>query len=190
MTASHWASLVLIGLLIGGITFSLWQGSSLVDELLKLKQRKLFREDLAISLMHKGKSLTLRHVQQIAETRNVTQIEIQRSLKVLLREVLAERNLSLAPHQDWIESLLSEMKDREPFEGLPSEIRIHLERLREEMHTTSHKLEPLTTKIRELVSLKSREYRLQKYYTLGGFVIGVVGLAFAAYAYWFPVVPK
>ncbi|MFC7300295.1 hypothetical protein [Cognatiluteimonas weifangensis] len=180
----------MIALLIGAAAFAFWQGSTLVDELLRLKQRKLFREDIALSLMHKGKSLTLQHVQQIAETRNVTQLDIQRTLRVLLREVLAERNLSLCPHQDWLESLLREMKDREPFEGLPSEIRIHLERLREEMPASSHKLEPLTTQIRELVALKGREYRLQKYYTVGGFILGVIGLGFAAYAYWFPVVPK
>src|SRR5690606_11807050 len=110
------------------------------DEFIRLKQRKLFRQDIALSLMHKGEQLTLHHVQQIAQTRSISQNDIQRTLRILLREVLAERNLSLTRYQGLLESMLSEMKKTEPFEGLPSEIRIHLERLREEMQVDPVKL--------------------------------------------------
>lgn len=186
MTISQVFSIGLGALLIGGILFVLWQGSSIADEIIRLKWRKVFSEDLALALMHRGKNLTLQHVQQIAETRGVTQHDIQRTLKILLREVLAERNISLQEHQGLIESFIKQMKEREPFDGLPNEVRIHLERLREEMLPNPEKLEPLTVQIRELVALKGREHRNQKYYTVGGFAVGILGLAFATYAYWFP----
>ncbi|WP_408951440.1 hypothetical protein [Lysobacter sp. Hz 25] len=189
MILTQWFSLGLVILLLAVSVFAFWQGSSLVDELLKLKKQKIFSADLVLALLNRGKSLTLQHIQQIAETRGVTQHEIQRTLKILLREVLAQRNLSLQEHQPLIESLIKEMKEREPFDGLPNEIRIHLERLREDMQASPDRLEPLTIQIRELVTLKSREYRVQKYYTIGGFLLGVIGLAFAAYTYWFPPQP-
>lgn len=186
-TVSQWLSLGLLILLVGCTCYMLYQGNTLVDELIRRKQRKSFMEDLTLALIHKGNVVSLQQIQQIAETRGVTQHDIQRCLKVLLREVLAQRNLSLQEHQPRIEGLIKEMKIREPFDGLPNELRIHLERLRDDLHQTPEHLEPLTIQIRELVALKSREHRVQKYYTVGGFALGVIGLAFAAYAYWVPV---
>lgn len=186
-TIPQWLSIALLTLLAGGFCYLLYQGNTLIDELLRLKQRKVFMEDLTLTLIHKGKALSLQQIQQVAETRGVTQHDIQRCLKILLREVLAQRNLSLQEHQPHIEGLIKEMKIREPFDGLPNELRIHLERLRDDLHQTPERLEPLTIQIRELVAVKSREYRVQKYYSVGGFALGVLGLAFAAYAYWVPV---
>lgn len=188
-TFSQWLSFGLLTLFVCGFCYMLYQGNTLVDELVRRKQHKTFMEDLTLTLIHKGKALSLQQIQQIAETRGVTQHEIQRCLKILLREVLAQRNLSLQEHQSYIEGLIKEMKIKEPFDGLPNELRIHLERLRDDLHQTPEKLEPLTIQIRELATLKSREYRLQKYYTVGGFAVGLVGLAFAAFAYWVPHAP-
>lgn len=179
-------SATLIGLLIGSVIVLLWQMTTLLDELIKLKTRKLFREDVTMALINRGDKLTIEHIQSIAETRGVTQNDIQKTLKVLLRELLAERNISLQRHQSEIEKFLSVLREKEPFEGLPNEVRLHLERLKDELNIRAEKLEPLTIQIRELVSIKHREARLQKYYTVGGFVLGVVGLAFAAYTYFYP----
>lgn len=179
-------SVTLVLLLICGVLYLFWQSSSLVDEYFKYKQRRLFREDLTMAILNKSCSFTLQHMQQIAETRSVTQQDIQKTLKVLLREVLTDRNISLQPHQTVIETFISNMKDREPFEGLPNEIRIHLDRLKDELKISSERLEPLTIQIRELVSINTREKKVQKYYTVGGFVLGVVGLGFAAYTYYVP----
>ncbi|WCE05903.1 hypothetical protein [Pseudoxanthomonas sp. JBR18] len=173
--------------LFAGVIFSFWLGVSLTEEIIKQKNKKKFSEDLALSIIHKGKNLSLRQIQEIAETRGATQHDIQNNLKILLREILAQRNLSLQEHQSLIESLLKEMRDREPFDGLPNEVRIHLERLREGMSQTPDALEPLAIQIRELVALKSREHRMQKYYTVGGFALGIIGLVFAAYSYWVPL---
>src|SRR5687767_15091864 len=112
MTISQWLTLGGAALLIVSAVFAFWQGGSFAEELIRLKQRKLFSEDLVLALLNRGKNLTLQHIQQIAETRNATQHDIQRCLKVLLREVLAQRNLSLQEHQGLIESFIKEMKER------------------------------------------------------------------------------
>lgn len=167
--------------------FAFWQMTSLLDEFLSLKQRRLFQEDLTMSILNSR--VTWEDVLHLAEVRGVKQSQIHRALKRMLREVLTGRNLSLAQHRHVIDGFLAKLKETEPFDGLPNELRIHLERLREQLHSHAP-LEPLTLQIRELVAINSRDRRLQKIYTVGGFVLGIVGLAFAAFTYLIPPQPK
>jgi hypothetical protein len=160
--------------------------NNVLDDLFSLKSARRFKEDVTMAIINNRAVLTWAHVLQIAETRSISQSQIHKTFKELLREVLAGRNISLAKERDLIETFIAKMKVTEPFQGLPNEVRIHLERLREALEEQPEKLEPLTAQIRELVAINNKEKRIQKYLTMAGFVIGIIGLGFAAYSYLYP----
>lgn len=170
--------------LIGAVAFLSWLLGSILDDYLAIKWRKQFEEDLALAV--KNSQPSWEQILQIAASRHVKHTQVYWFLQRLLRELLTGRNTDLAPHRTVIEAYIAKMKEAEPFEGMPNEIRIHLERLREHLPDATGVLEPLTTQIRELLSVNEKEKKQQKYYTAGGFFIGIVGFIFAAYAYFNP----
>jgi hypothetical protein len=126
------------------------------------------------------------HVSDIASTRNIKNTDVYWILQKFLREILTGRESDLASHQKIVEGYLTKIKEIEPFEGIPTEIRIHLERIKEQLSNDTMLMQPLTGQIRELLSVNEKEARQQKYYTVGGFFVGFVGLIFAAFAYFYP----
>lgn len=171
---------------VGGVI--LWMMNGLIDTFDFLSRRKKFEEDLrqAIATSQPPWETVL----DLARLRGLTAAQSSYVLRVLIREVLTGREPALKDHLSLIQGYLAAQRSKEPFEGIPDEIRIHLERLGERDHQAAPLLEPLTAQVRELLALKSREYRKQKLYTVGGFVIGVVGLLFAGYAYLYPLPPE
>ncbi|MHB1013925.1 MAG: hypothetical protein ACYC2W_01425 [Desulfurivibrionaceae bacterium] len=101
-----------------------------------------------------------------------------------MREILTGENKQLLAHKDLIRSYIEKHKEEEPFEGIPNDIRIHLERLREKINGQKELLDPLTNQIKDLLTINEKEKKHQKYYTIGGFFIGLLGFCFAIYSYF------
>lgn len=93
---------------------------------------------------------------------------------------------SLAAKKELIWDYMVQYQKDEPFEDIPSEIRIHLIRLRDQLHGHEHLLTPLTDKLKELLAVKNWENFRLKFFTVGGFMVGIVGLAFAVSSYLTP----
>ena len=168
MPIPEWLVITGIGVgLVGGATFFAWLLTSILTDYFSIKWRKQFEEDLALAV--KNSQPSWEQILQIATSRHVKHTEVYWVLQRLLRELLTGRNTDLSQHRAVIESYIAKMKEAEPFEGMPNEIRIHLERLREHLPSSSGILEPLTTQIRELLSVNEKEQKQQKYYTVGGF---------------------
>ena len=173
-----------IAFIIAVVSFFVWTLTSILEDYFSNKWRKLFEEDLALAV--KNSKPTWEQILLIAASRNVKHAQVHWVLQRLLRELLTGRNSDLAAHRSEIEAYIAKMKEAEPFEGIPDEIRIHLERLREHLSAQTGLLEPLTSQIRDLLALNEKEQRHQRYYTVGGFFLGIVGFTFAAYAYFVP----
>ncbi len=146
--------------------------------------RRQFKQEMVRAIQHTQP--TWQQMLDIAETSNVSAATTYHLARQLHKEILVGADKELQPHRALIEGYISTHKRTEPFEGLPNEVRIHLERLRDHLDGKEHFLEPLTIQIRELVSVHRKEHRTQKRYTTWGFFIGVAGTAFAAYAYFYP----
>jgi len=170
---------IAFALLICAFMFLAWILTSALEEYFKSKWEKEFEVDLVLAIKISQPSWP--QILQIAASRQVRNERIYWILQRLLREILTGRNTELASHRDLVESYIKQMKETEPFEGMPKEIRIHLERLREQLTTPAQSMEPLADQIRELLSVNDKEKRQQKYYTTGGFFVGILGLAFAVY---------
>lgn len=169
---------------VGVISFLAWQLGSIFEEYFRVKRRRQFALDLLQAVKHSQP--TWEELVDIASSRGVEQAVVYWMIRDLLREILTGRSSDLEPHRKELEAYLAKYRELEPFEGLPNEIRIHLERIKEQLQGKPQLLEPLTAQIRELVRVNERERRQQKYYTVGGFIVGFVGLLLAAYSYFFP----
>lgn len=158
--------------------------SGLVQLYFDIKWSREFEEDLLEAV--KTSQPSLDQILLIARTRQVKTASVYWILQRMLREILTGREATLLQHRGVIEKYIAAMDEAEPFEGMPSQIRIHLERLREQVPDARVLLDPLTAQIRELLAVNEKDKKQQRYYTVGGFILGVVGLFFAAIAYFFP----
>jgi hypothetical protein len=174
--------------IICAFMFLAWVLTSALEDYFKSKWEKDFNEDLILAIKISQPSWP--QILQIAASRQVRNERIYWILQRLLREILTGRNTELSAHRDLVESYIAQMKETEPFEGMPKEIRIHLERLREQLTTPAQSMEPLANQIRELLAVNDKERKQQKYYTTGGFFIGIFGLAFAIYPLVSPNTPS
>ncbi len=154
-----------------------------IEEFKEDSKRK-FKNEMVRAIIHTQPSWA--QMLDIAETSDVSVATTYQLARELLKDILTGTDKELQNHRPLIEAYISMHKRTEPFEGLPNEIRIHLERLRDHLDGKDHFLEPLTIQIRELVTVYKKDYKAQKRYTAWGFFIGVAGAIFAAYAYFYP----
>ncbi len=176
----EWLYIALISVgVVGGIIFISWMLGSILEGIFEMKRISNFSKDFKDTVIHSQPSWE--DIKEIASTRGLTQSKIQFTIREYYREIMAGREEDLSQHKELIKSYLSQYHKDEPFEGLPNEVRIHLERLRDQINGKEHLLDPLTTQIKDLLTIKQKEKRQQKYYTIGGFFVGLVGLAFALY---------
>lgn len=173
--------------ILGGGAFLLWMGNQIIDIWDTLRRRKQFDADLRASLAESQPSWE--KILDFASLRGLSRTQTNLVLRVAVRDALTGKSPDMKPHLPLLESYLASHRSSEPFEGMPNEIRMHLERLREHGPEAERLLEPLTTQIRDLLALKSREYTRQRLYTVGGFLLGVVGLLFAGFTYLYPPEP-
>lgn len=161
-----------------------WGLVTALQDYLSTKWRKQFKEDLQLAIKHSQPSWD--QLQGIAETRHIRNGEVYWILQGILRDILTGRNTELEDHREVVEGYLSKLKEIEPFDGIPSEIRIYLERVQEQLPKAPDLLQPLTSHIRELLAVNAKDKRQQKYFTIGGFFVGFVGLIFATLTYFYP----
>ncbi len=176
----EWFYILLIAIVfIGGMIFISWGLGSVLEDFFEMKQVSKFSKDFKDTVKHSKPSWE--DIKEIASTRGLTQSKIQFTIREYNREIMAGRVEDLSQHKELIKSYIAQYRKDEPFEGLPNEVRIHLERLRDQINGNEHLLEPLTTQIKDLLTINQKEKRQQKYYTIGGFFVGLAGLAFALY---------
>lgn len=174
--------------LIGGTSFLLAVAISIIGEYFKEKdyRTRKFRDELVAAIEHSQPKWP--QIVEIAETSSISVAVAHQITRELHKSILTGASQKLQPHRALLEGYIASHRRAEPFEGLPNEIRIHLERLNDALGDREHLLDPLTSEIKELVTIHKREYKMQKRYTSWGFFLGLVGLLFAAYAYFYPYV--
>lgn len=176
-----------VGVAVGGL-FALGFVSAAISEYTENKDRlkKKFKEELLAAIMYSQP--TWQQVIEIADTSQMPMAAVHQMVREFYKAILIGGAKDLLQHKDLIEEYIASHKRAEPFEGLPNEIRIHLERLSDALGKETHLLDPLTNEVRELVTVYKADYKLQKRYTSWGFFLGLVGLAFAAYSYFYPYI--
>jgi hypothetical protein len=180
-----WLTILLsLGVVVGLGSFFLWLISSITNDYAQFRARKEFQHDVVSAIPNSQP--TWDEIVDMAATRNVTTAGIDEVLRRIKRDVLTGRLATLQEHRGILDAYLSKHREKAPFDGLPNDMRLHLERIREQIASRAELLEPLTAQIRELVRMNEKDKRHQRYYTVGGFFVGFVSLIFAAYTYLYP----
>jgi len=173
---------------VGTSAFLGWFIITILDAVIEVtifnKAIKAFKEDFEGTVKHSQPDWP--EIKEIASLRGLSQSKIQLTLRNYIREIRAGRNEELEEHLELIKSYITEYRKDEPYEKLPSDIRIHLERIHEKIDDEVH-LEPLTNHIKELVSIKNKENKRLKFYTVGGFFVGILGIVLALFFYFAPL---
>lgn len=175
---------LLFGLLAFAALVILLVLNSIIDDLFKVKFSKIFLEDLKKATKHK--TLTPQQVTTLAESRHLDTRYTVYSVKKAIGDLLISEDENSKEIQH-LEIYLNHIKQIEPFEGVPIELRIHLERIKDQSPNLAGLLDPLAIQIKELATVRSREVKLQKYYTAGGFFVGLIGIAIAVWMYINPL---
>lgn len=153
---------------------------ALISAYVERKSIQEFREDLEGAVLNSQPNWD--SIRRIALTRGLKPYQIYPTLEEYIRDIKSGRNENLVPHLDLLEGYVDAYRHEEPFQSLPSDIRLHLERIRDRINEVEP-LEPLTVQIKDLLSIHTAEKKKAKFYTVGGFVFGVVGVAIAIFPY-------
>jgi len=140
-----------------------------------------FRKDLRRSIIHSQPEWE--EAKGMCYTNNISLTDLNLALLTLKRELLVGRDEELEPYRELIENYINRIKDEEPFAGLPGEIKMNLQKIRDKLKSGAILLEPLTTHIRELLEVKDKERKQMRLYTIGSFLIGILGFLFAIFVY-------
>lgn len=179
----EWIDTVLIaGGLLFGIGYLGWVFGVILEAYFEIKKVNAFKQDFEKAVKHSEPSWE--EMKEIVRTNNLAQSRVLGVFQNVMKKILTGEAQELEQHKDLIRSYIEKHNEEEPFEGMPSEVRIHLERLREKIEDRAALLDPLTAQIKDLLAMNEKDRKHQKYYTMGGFFVGIFGLLFAAFTYF------
>ena len=84
----------------------------------------------------------------------------------------------------YIKSLYEDTKKQAPFEGLPSDVKLHLERIKEALGDQNRNLmKPLATQLQDINIGNKRKNKTMWVLMIGSFIVGLVGVIMAFIPY-------
>ncbi|WP_162556258.1 hypothetical protein [Pseudomonas sp. 31-12] len=184
MNITEWASLLAVGgvLAIGGF----WVVNTVGDAIdLTIRERR-FHKDLLKAIKHSQPSW--QGVCAIAAIHGIPKKNAIRIVRVLRNEVVVGRDngSALKLHSKLLDEYIADYEAEEPFEGLPSNTRSSLERLRKDLGSSTDALHSVTDHFRELLEFHNTKNRRQRFYTFGGFLVGVAGFVYGVFISVYP----
>lgn len=179
MESSSWSLLIYLTILVLGLLYFLWIINSVTDLYITHKQRKNFKQALENALKH-NPCLTWEQVKVIADVRNLSQYSIGRCIDILIDEALAGKSNEIDVSK--LEQFKSNFRQDEPFEGIPHELKLPLEKIRKEITNGQELLEPLVGHLKEFSEENTKARKKQNIYGLIGVVVGIASLTYAFFS--------
>lgn len=166
-----------------------WVLMVIIDAWLQSSGQRSFKKKLTTALQNGNPSWT--HVCTMADTYHIGEHRMIFAIKTIIRDGLTNTFLGLNTDKiKVLEGYLEEHKKQLPYEGLPTETRFMMDKVGKLLGSHESELHPLAAHIRELLKGNEPVQARQRFYTLGGFVIGVLGIAFTAYGFMYPPASK
>jgi hypothetical protein len=169
--------MVVLGMLI-------WAIPAIIDGIIKTNRRNRFGKELS-ELFEKNK-LDRQQVEILSKEYYLTSKDIQLAARRQFKEALISEQAK-KDKSDYFQALFEDYERDEPFEGLPSDVRLHLERVREALgKENDHMLQPLASQLQDLNDENIRKHKKMWLVSVASLMIGIASLAFAAYVYYKP----
>lgn len=118
---------------------------------------------------------------QVAKHAMLKKTDLYAIIRGYMTEIIVKKGSDLAKHKDLIQGYIKSYESTEPYEGLKSvQIRLYLERLSREQadKDTLHALAGEISGMERFTELTNRK---QRFYTFGGFLVGIIGVLLAVY---------
>lgn len=151
----------------------------IIDERAKRRRRKQVGDMVAAA--HVKTPLTRKQIEILSKDYRLTTRDTQILLRNQFSDAIKSGN---DPLVSYFQSLYEQLEKDEPFEGLPSDVRLHLERIKESIgEGKDFLMEPLAAQLQDLNAANRKKERWMWGLTIASFVAGVVGVIFGALPY-------
>jgi hypothetical protein len=172
---------IIVGILFTGV--SIFFINAILEFIVFLLVNQKFKSDFKKAVIHSQPEWE--DIKDIAHTLGIKTRVANLRIKNFRLRILKGEESELSSHRSVIEDYLSKYKIDEPFEGMPNDLRIHMERLRDRLDSKdTHLLNPLASQINELLTINEKKRKRDRLYTAGGFFVGIAGLAFALFQHF------
>ena len=178
------AVLILVGYLaFFGIAlwFIGWMLTQIFEDWISIRDQRDLLNDIRDALI--SKEIDWEGVKIIAASRVVEGNKLTRVLRKLYRESITGRDQELASKSAVLSGFIQQRNKEEPFEGLPSDIRVNLERVRDHISEDVALLEPTADQIQQLIDIEKVARRRDRVVAVVSLIVGVLGLSIAVYPY-------
>ena len=184
MSWKEFMALILIIEFIFLIGMLIWAVPTIIDGIIKTKRRNRFGKELSV-LFGKNK-LDRQQIEILSKEFYLNSKDIQLAARRQFKEALTAEQVE-KEKSDYFQALFEDYVRDEPFEGLPSDVRLHLERVRETLgKENDHMLQPLASQLQDLNDENIMKHKKMWWVSVTSLMIGIASLAFAGYVYYKP----
>ena len=180
MDSSVLTVVAMVALLSLSILAGAWQFITLVVEINKFSNNRKLKEDLEKSITNGSPSWT--QVKIIASTYSLLpENSLNSNLKKILKGYVIggsegnEKQIKLL--EEWLEKQSSD----EPFDGIPSELKLPLERIRKEVPDQAHNLELLVAQLQDFTEKSAADKRRKNLVAILSLLVGIGGFLVGLY---------
>ncbi len=151
-----------------------------MDDYSKKKKRKNLEEVIEKSFNEKL-ILDINQLEILLKNYNLTSQDLHILLRSLFTSAVKNNSLEFL---SYIQKLYEYTERQAPFEGLPSDVKLHLERIKQELGEANKNLmDPLATQLQDLNISNKRKNKVMWALTLASFIVGLVGMVMAFVPY-------
>lgn len=147
-------------------------------EVTNMMNRRAFRKELESS--YSINPVKWPHVKILAKNNHIDNKQTKLALEELLCNGLTKKNGAAPEIVAYIDGLLHKVIKDEPFEGIPDNIKIHMEHLREKTDEDLLMLAPLAERLREQSDKQIKEKKFWKLISSLSLLVGVIGAIFGS----------
>jgi predicted PurR-regulated permease PerM len=160
--------------------FSLYIIPLFIDEFF-FKRRSRNNVGKIIAVTHSKTPLTKKQIEIMAADHYLTARDIQILLRRQFSEAVKNGDHLLI---EYFQNLYEELERDEPFEGLPADIRLHLERIKEAIGKDREFLmSPLVSQLQDINTTNRRKEKWMWGLTITSVIAGIIGVIFGAIPY-------
>jgi len=185
MSLKEFMALILLVEIMIVIGMLVWAIPNIIDGIIRVRRRNKFGKEL--SRLFDINSLDRNQIEILSKEYYLNSKDVQLATRRQFKESVSINEI--APEKiKYFQELFQEYEQDEPFEGLPSDVRLHLERVRETIGKQhDHMLQPLASQLQELSDESFRKQKKMWWISVASLMIGVASLAFGAYTHFSPV---
>ncbi|WP_426811684.1 hypothetical protein ABOC32_29060 (plasmid) [Pseudomonas sp. WOUb67] len=179
-------------LLCALLAFLVWLINTFGDAVQDSFNTGRFRKDLIAALNNPNPPTPLAwsDVCAMADDHGIELWSANKVLRGLDRDIITGRDKELAKHKAVIIGFLKEYKVTEPFDDLPNDTKLLIDRVRQDLGANLESLYVLANHTKEILRYRDKKNVRQQWYTTGGFLVGLIGVALGVWFYFNPYVAE